>query len=290
VALRDADTWGERLPVPLAFLMSTDEDGKDLTRRVAMRFRDCALVLIRKVGRRILRFVGAHPQQIATDVVKANTKEAFDFFYNQKDFIAQRYLEPDRLALYELVAEYCAAILTLYDVGGTVHVVDIGCGTGHMLRALREKLVPKHDVELSGIDFSSVAIGTAKKLLPTADFSVQDIYENSLPSDFFDLVLSIETLEHLHRPIEAVRELLRVCKPGCSVVVTVPNGDKDTWDGHVNFWSLSQFRELLSSYGAVDIRLVQDDTVIVAALSKQPTEADCDGQQNDVSKTAFKSR
>jgi hypothetical protein len=51
-------------------------------------------------------------------------------------------------------------------------------------------------------------------------------------------------------------------------VVTVPNGEKDAWDGHVNFWSVSKFTEFLSSYGLVDMKLLQDDTVIMAQLAK----------------------
>jgi 2-polyprenyl-3-methyl-5-hydroxy-6-metoxy-1,4-benzoquinol methylase len=244
---------------------------KDLKSKLATRLKAYAYPPVRRIIRGVFRIAGKHSKSSPADVVKANTKEAFDFFYSQDDFIAQHYLEPDRWAFYELAAEYCASMLMSCNVAGAVRVIDIGCGMGHMLETLRQRLAPKYDVELFGLDFSSTGIQKAKMLLPTAKFLMEDIYENSLPSDLFDLVLCTELLEHVRWPERAFRELLRVCKTGGSIVVTVPNGEKDTWDGHVNFWNPSQFRELLASYGAVDIKLLQDDTVIIAGLIKQTT-------------------
>jgi hypothetical protein len=43
---------------------------------------------------------------------------------------------------------------------------------------------------------------------------------------------------------------------GGNVVITVPKGEKDSWDGDLNLWNISQFSALLSSYGPVDIKLL----------------------------------
>jgi 2-polyprenyl-3-methyl-5-hydroxy-6-metoxy-1,4-benzoquinol methylase len=201
--------------------------------------------------------------------VKANTKEAFDFFWSQDRYVARHYLEASRLSLYELVAQYCADTLSNYDVPMAVRIVDIGCGCGQMLESLRCKLAARHKLELHGLDFSSAAVIRARRLLPMVTFMVEDIYNNSLPSDFFDLVLCIETLEHLRWPEKALLELLRVCRLGGSIVITVPNGEKDSWDGHVNFWNMSQLSKLLHPYGLVDIKAVQDDAFIMARLVKR---------------------
>ena len=203
-----------------------------------------------------------------SDIVKANTKEAFDFFYTQDDFIARCYLAPVRLALYDIIAEYCAGMLTISNALDAVHVIDIGCGTGHMLEAVQRKLVSNCRVKLFGIDFANSALSKAKTLLPAATFVSGDLYQNGLASNIFDLVLCIETLEHLRWPEKALIELLRICNPRGNVVITVPNGEKDSWDGHVNFWSVPKFTEFLSPYGLVDMKLLQDDTVIVARLAK----------------------
>lgn len=233
-----------------------------------MRLKNYASLRFRKILRGLFHVAGKSFQRSPVDVVKANTKEAFEFFWSQDDFINQHYLEPTRLALFELVAEYCSEILMTSNDQVTVRVADIGCGTGHMLDALKHKLAPRFSVEMFGLDFASTATSRAKALLPTATFVAEEIYENSLPSDFFDLVLSIETLEHLRWPEKGLLEILRICKPAGTVVVTVPNGEKDSWDGHVNFWNVTQFSEFLSPYGLVDIKLLRDDTNILGRLIK----------------------
>lgn len=42
-------------------------------------------------------------------------------------------------------------------------------------------------------------------------------------SDTFDLVVSIETIEHLENPFQFIRELGRVVRPGGIVIITTPN-------------------------------------------------------------------
>jgi ubiquinone/menaquinone biosynthesis C-methylase UbiE len=193
-----------------------------------MRLKDCIPQPVRNIFRSLLHISGKDLERSPADVVKANTKEAFEFFYEHDDFIDQHYLSPSRLALYELVADYCQNLLMTANVEGIVRIADVGCGTGHMLEALRRRLVSQCKVELYGLDFSNAGLSRAEELIPDAIFVAQDIYENQLPSDFFDLVLCIETLEHLHQPEKCLDQLLRLCKQGCNVVITVPNGEKDS--------------------------------------------------------------
>lgn len=239
-----------------------------------MRLKEYIPVSLRRaIGRSrqsvkdLLRLSSSDPAEI----VKSNTREAFEAFWSHDDYINQQFLTQDRLEFFDTVADYCAETLLAQDVEVTIRIADIGCGTGHMLETLSHKLAPEYDIELFGLDFASTAIRKARILLPEGTFVVGDIYENSLPSDFFDIVLCIETLEHLRWPTRAVSQLLRVCKAEGSVVITVPNGDKDAWDGHVNYWSMSQFSKLLSPFGLVDMRLLrlwQEDMIIMARLAK----------------------
>jgi SAM-dependent methyltransferase len=50
-------------------------------------------------------------------------------------------------------------------------------------------------------------------------------FNQSLPFDDgqFDLVYSIEVMEHLHRPYDTLRECFRVLKPGGWLIVSTPN-------------------------------------------------------------------
>lgn len=51
---------------------------------------------------------------------------------------------------------------------------------------------------------------------------VSDITDIPAESDFFDIVFCSEVLQHLPRPSEAIREMLRVLKPGGTIILTAP--------------------------------------------------------------------
>ena len=183
------------------------------------------------------------------EVVKSNTRRAFDYFFAQDEFIETDYLRESRLRFYESVADHCVPLLTgLADGSGPCRVMDVGCGTGHFLLALQRRL--GDHAELSGLDFSSVAIARARAVVPSATLRVANAYELPFPDGFFDAVTCIETLEHLKKPKEALAEMARICRPGGHLIITVPDGDVDDWDGHVSFWTAASLRELLTSLGS----------------------------------------
>jgi ubiquinone/menaquinone biosynthesis C-methylase UbiE len=121
-------------------------------------------------------------------------------------------------------------------------------------------------VELWGIDHAPSGIRQAKKLLSESKLIVADIYTNPLPSEYFDLVLCTETLEHLDSPDKALSEILRICACPGRAVITVPNGETDHWGGHVNFWTASELRAFLSPYGPCEITLVHEGRILRATL------------------------
>lgn len=198
------------------------------------------------------------------EVVKGNTAAAFDAFYAHDDYIAASYLCPSRLALYDIVAERCAAVTPWPRT-----VIDVGCGTGHALLALKRRLASAPPA-LYGLDFSAVAFSRARALLPDATLYVADLYETpvSLAGDF-DLVLCLETLEHVADPDAALAKLRCLCAPGGRVVLTVPNGDLDRWDGHRHFWSPAAFAAWLRPHGLVYLAAVQDGTALLAELRRE---------------------
>jgi len=49
-----------------------------------------------------------------------------------------------------------------------------------------------------------------------------DITHTSAPSRAFDVVILTEVLEHVPEPLEAIREMTRLAKPGGSILVTSP--------------------------------------------------------------------
>lgn len=98
-------------------------------------------------------------------------------------------------------------------VGGAL--VDLGCGTGD----LRQALAGRFDNYL-GVDAVRYPAFPADALLVEADL---DEGCSSVPDASADLVVSVETIEHLENPRAFVRTAARIVRPGGWVVVTTPN-------------------------------------------------------------------
>jgi len=142
----------------------------------------------------------------------------------------EAYLSPACLAFYDEVANLPQS--KGIDCNGK-HIADVGCGTGHLLLSVRKAYRP---LSMTGLDFSETAIEIARTNVPEATFLCHDIYDSS-KEHRFDILFCTETLEHLLFPDRALRNLLPLLnRPGIAVI-TVPDGRKDTFRGHINFWS-----------------------------------------------------
>ncbi len=227
-------------------------------------------------SRKVERWLGRWVYRKPSEVVKSNSKKAFDYFFSQDEFIETDYLRESRLAFYDQIADYCVPVLGgLAGESTDYRVIDVGCGTGHFLLALRRRVGSAG--ELFGLDFSSVAITRARSVVPGVAFHEGDAYEIPFPSDHFELVTSLETLEHLKKPAVARDEMARVCKPNGQLVITVPNGSEDDWKGHVSFWTATTLKEFLAPVGAAEvIELPEHGTLLarVAISSSRSPEPD----------------
>lgn len=97
-------------------------------------------------------------------------------------------------------------------------VLDAGCGEGFTLNKLQEAKIGK---KLTGFDFLDTAIQIGKKQYPSLNLKQGDIYHIDAKSGTYDVVICSEVLEHLERPEEALKELIRVSKK--YVILSVPN-------------------------------------------------------------------
>lgn len=95
-------------------------------------------------------------------------------------------------------------------------ILDIGCGTGLITRHLDGELIV-------ALDINRWAIERAKLRSPGGEFIVGDAENLSLRPDIFDAVICTQTLEHLPRPENAVKEIFRVLKPGGLFIGSIPS-------------------------------------------------------------------
>ncbi len=97
-------------------------------------------------------------------------------------------------------------------------VLDAPCGDGEV-----SILLATAGLEVSGIDIVDELTGEARAILGDR-FRVADLTAKlSWPDASFDLVVSIEGIEHLENAFAFVREMHRVCRPGGIFILSTPN-------------------------------------------------------------------
>ena len=122
-------------------------------------------------------------------------------------------------------------------------VADYGCGPGLLLHSFDKHAT---DCQFFGYDFSEAGLSVAKAKVPKATFEQRDLYQNY--PDSFGLILCTEVFEHLEYPERALKSLLaQLSSPGY-LLLTVPNGRLDTFEGHINFWSLESWTIFISTH------------------------------------------
>jgi ubiquinone/menaquinone biosynthesis C-methylase UbiE len=98
-------------------------------------------------------------------------------------------------------------------------VADIACGAGAASYHLSE-LLPR--AEFCLVDKNPSAVALARKVMAgrKATVSEGDIFLLGLPTDEFDLVICWQTLSWIDDPKAATRELIRVTRPGGTVLAS----------------------------------------------------------------------
>lgn len=172
-------------------------------------------------------------------------------FHNSTDNVDTFYANYTKYAKYNdgrnvRQKEFYSSRLALRD-GMTV--LDAGCGTGTLLKALGEVAA----INPYGVDVSAGAKTHFVGNVPNGVFTVADLTDLPFDSEKFDLIVTTDTLEHALKPAKAVQELVRVAKPGSQLAISVPDGRFDSYIGHINFFSAQSLRSLLEDYGDVKI-------------------------------------
>ncbi len=128
-------------------------------------------------------------------------------------------------------------------------VLDVGCGTGELLRWLRAALP---DVRSwVGVDLSARTMRTNARNDPGAEYHPLDIERETLPRRF-DAIVCTEVLEHLARPREALANVFAMLEPGGHLVLTCPTGKVHATEkhfGHVAHPTPSSLRAMIEGAG-----------------------------------------
>jgi 2-polyprenyl-3-methyl-5-hydroxy-6-metoxy-1,4-benzoquinol methylase len=140
--------------------------------------------------------------------------------YNN-DYMRLQYLagEMDYKERKEIVIDCSRFKWLLKKIDKEDKILDVGCSEGLFLAGLKENDYNN----LVGIDVSDKAIEVAKANNKEVDFYCLKGEEmDQIDDDVFDTVFCLQVLEHVPKPLELLKGLFKVCKPGGQVIVGVP--------------------------------------------------------------------
>ena len=132
-----------------------------------------------------------------------------------------------------------------------MRLLDVGCGPGSITGGLALRVEP---AETIGMDPSEVVVETARSLANKQSarhltFEAGNIYEPRFPAESFDAIFAHQVLQHLRRPVDALRQMGALLKSGGVV------GVRDVDWGSTAFYPENQgMRRFLSLYHQLALR------------------------------------
>ena len=149
--------------------------------------------------------------------------------------------------------------------GADLRLLDVGCGTGRLLRDLREL------GDARGVDASDEAIGFARErgvgdLVGKADF-------RHLPfvAESFDVITAVDTLEHIADDVGALEEWRRVLRPEGRLLIFVPAHRwlwslQDEVSGHQRRYTTRTLRRAIDAAGLQIERMTYVSTLLFPVI------------------------
>jgi len=152
--------------------------------------------------------------------------------------------------------------------GEELRVFDLGCGNGAVAAHMHEI---GHKVK--GVDPSRDGIQNANNNFPHLDLNVGSAYD-SLSESYgqFEVVLTLEVIEHIYYPRDFATTLFNLVEPGGAAIVSTPfhgylkslaiallgewghNHYSPLWrNGHIKIWTFKTLRKLLEEAGFIDV-------------------------------------
>lgn len=170
-------------------------------------------------------------------------------------------------------------------LGPASRVMDLGCGNGSFAVALAQD-----GFDVVGVDQSVTGLAFARESAREANVACQlvpgSVYDDlSETHGYFDVVVSLEVIEHLFSPLAYAKTVEKLLKPDGVAIISTPyhgyiknlaislSGQWDKhhgvlWEGgHIKFWSRQTLRQLFSDVGLTEVAFTRVGRIPVLAKS-----------------------
>lgn len=147
-------------------------------------------------------------------------------------------------------------------------ILDLGCGAGENLAAL----AAAQRYELTGADIAEEALTLARQRVPAARFVRLDMQQDAL-SEQFDLVLSLQVIEHLADDVRALKNAIRMARKYVFVsTIQGPIYPSDRTIGHLRSYTPQELRRKLTEAGLEVVQVWQWGFPFYSPLFRTVTE------------------
>jgi len=132
--------------------------------------------------------------------------------------------------------------------------LDAACGSGYGTSILANNVK-----KIIGVDISEHAIGFAKINFPSKNihFDVQDLENLKFPKNLFDVIVSIETFEHVKNQEKILKKFKQILKKNGLLIISTPDATINKKMGfvspfHINEKTKEEFVEMISSFFRIE--------------------------------------
>ncbi|MDD2859126.1 MAG: methyltransferase domain-containing protein [Candidatus Nanopelagicales bacterium] len=133
-----------------------------------------------------------------------------------------------------------------------MRLLDIGCGPGTITVDLAARVSPGR---VTALEITEDALALARAHAEqvgcaSVDFATGDVHALPFADGTFDVVHAHQVLQHVQDPVQAIREMVRVCRPGG--LVAARDGDYAGFVWHPSSARLDRWRELYDAAARVN--------------------------------------
>jgi len=155
-------------------------------------------------------------------------------------------------------------------------LLDLGCGSGALLLKMRSL-----GWEAEGVDIDPLAVEVARR--QGLHVRLGSLHAQNFADESFDAVVMSHVIEHVHEPLELLKEMRRILKRGRRIVIATPNAASlghrmlgSRWPlldppRHLQIFTTRALDALVRAAGFDDVRICTEVRTAAAMFSRIDT-------------------